>query len=164
MSRDRVEFPNSRVLSIAATVDRPTRYVIKYGDETHELYSTSLLIQDILLARMVYEAIVDIETAPQSTEIHRVQVHMVGEHLKAWPPGKYNMNAIATQRKPDGSNEHLEVFIDGLAASRNAYDPRVQQLLMGIFGYLRNASTVLYFDATFDEDKVTSVTFPSKGP
>lgn len=133
--------------------------------DRERIVSSSTLIQNILLTALLSGAEpVKVEFVLPSNEIARVYPFALGHSPKVIFYGDYNVSRIATQRKPNGTDEHLEVFLKKVGASEekayNVYDPFLQQLLIAAFS--SKGPVPLRVDAQFDGNKIFTVTLGEK--
>jgi hypothetical protein len=156
------------VTAVSATLGGPTTFLVavKGAAARQQVVSSSLLIQNVLLPALLSGATeVGLELVPGSNVIRRVDPFAPGAGAKADQfEGGFVVSRIATQRKTDGTGEHLEVFVkkDGSDDEKayNVFDPSLQQVLLAAFrGYGKKALRV---DLKFDGDDIVTVTLGAK--
>ena len=127
----------SRVALITAELDKPSTFVLESPDPP--LFSSSLLIQRVLLSAFLTHAQVEIELVDASREIKRVRPFEPASEHPTERPGPDRVSRIATQRNVHGE-DHLEVFLiqgHGGEKAFNVSDPFLQQLLTTAFDATR---------------------------
>jgi hypothetical protein len=123
----------SRVALITAELGKPSTLVLESSAQT--FFTSSLLIQRVLLSAFLARAAVEIDLVDGSKEIKRVHPFDPGGEQVPHPPQPDRVSRIATQRKADGK-DHLEVFLirsQGSEQAFNVFDPLLQQLLTTAF-------------------------------
>lgn len=165
--------PERSVLkAISATVGGSSTFVIDKGDGPDHLEcytSSSALIQLALIPALLTGADpVQIDTEATTRVIKRVHPYSRGTRPPYPFVGNYWVSRIATQRGPDGTNEHLEVFlkhkVTGDQTNYNVYEPSLQQLLIAAFGFSANnpdrpePGGLAYIDVQFDGSDIAAVT------
>jgi len=121
---------------VTAEVGQPTTFV--FDGSGQKYYSSSTLIQRVLLSAFFKRAKVEIDLVENSNEIQRVHPFDPG-NPQPGPAGPDRVSRTATQRNPDG-NEHLEVFLVRGAGGEdqfNVFDPLLQQLFTSVFDATR---------------------------
>jgi hypothetical protein len=171
--RAQSEVPIDAIVAIRATVGQPTTIVVLSKRKTQQLVSASPLIVSALVPALLSGSKnfnIQLVKDTKTNEIQRVEAYALGDKPIPDPTkfaGKFFISRIATQRKPSGNDEHLEVFLKTPGGEEekqfNAFDPAVQQVLIGGFRGVPNKQ--LLIDVVTDADKVTAVTlgkFPGK--
>jgi hypothetical protein len=155
-----------RIVAIGASVGGPSIFVIAPGptpaDRQQAISSRSLMQKTLLPALLTGSNPVTVELEPGSTVIKRVDPFAIGAHPPRAFYGDYTVSRIATQRKPDGTDEHLEVFLKKVGqpneTTYNVYDPLVQQLLIAAFDGARGpAAMPVRVDVTLDGNDIATV-------
>jgi hypothetical protein len=157
------------IVTVSATVGGPSTFVIsgKAGPGERAV-SSSLVIQNTLLPALLSGAKpVQLDMEPGTNVIKRVNPFMLGKDPPPLFYGDYNVSRVATQRKPDGTGEHLEVFLKKINGSDektyNVYDPFLQQLLIAAFRSADGGATkLLPVDVQFDGNEIVTVTLGMK--
>jgi hypothetical protein len=175
--RAETEVTIDAILAIRATAGQPTTFLVlpKGQTQTDTFFSKSPLIASTLVPALLSGSNnFNIDLVKGSKEIQRVEAYALGDKVIPDPnkfPGKFFISRIATQKKSDGTDEHLEVFLKAPGGSDekqfNVFDPAVQQVLIGAFRSVGPAvqKKQLLIDVVTTDDKVTSVTlgkFPGK--
>jgi hypothetical protein len=135
--------------------------VIDSGRARERVVSSSLLILEALLPALISGAQpVEVELVPGTIVINRVTPFAPGPGPAVVFDGEYTVSRIATQRKPDGSDEHLEVFLKKKGSQEekayNVFDPFLQQILIAAFGMRANPPLILVA-VYFDGDEIATV-------
>ena len=103
-----------------------------------------------------------VDLVPNKSEIHRVNPFARGLGVNVQFEGEYLVSRIATQRKDDGSEEHLEVFLkqksSGEEKAYNVFDPFLQCILVAGFGVAMPPPLDASIDVTFDNEQIRTVT------
>lgn len=153
-----------QVMAIGATVGGPSTFVIAPMNaiDRERAISSSALIQDALIPALLTGARpVQLELVTGSNVVKRVPAYALGTGSGGRFYGNYNVSRIATQRKPDGTDEHLEVFLveNGQPPEKtyNVYDPLLQQLLIAAFKSKDHAGEPLRVDVQFQDDEIVTV-------
>jgi len=153
------------VVAISATAGGPTTFVFagKEAGEPDRVVSSSLLIQSTLLPALLTGAKpVVVDLLPKSNVIRRVTPFAPGNGPTIRFEGDYLVSRIATQRKTDGTDEHLEVFLKKAGGdeekAHNVSDRFLQQMLIAAF---RKDGLV---DVQFDGGDIATVTLGQKLP
>lgn len=67
---------------------------------------------------------------------------------------------LATQRMPNGRDEHLEVFLvekEQREKAYSVYDPLLQHLLAAVFAQIGASKQVASLDVEFDGDEIAAL-------
>jgi hypothetical protein len=150
------------VVTISAKLRGPTTFVITRKDAPGRdvVKSSSLLIQNTLLPALLTGAKVEVDLASNKKEIYRVTPFAPGNAPKVKFGGDYQVSRIATQRREDGTGEHLEVFLKKSGSEEekayNVYDSFLQQMLIAAF---RKGERV---DVQLDAGEIATVTLGEK--
>ncbi len=141
-----------RVWAIGASVGGPSTVVLLEAGEkqTHVRTSRALIQQALLPALMTGAKTVTVDLEPGSSVIQRVEAYAIAHPPMPGPfYGEYYVSRIATQRKEDGTAEHLEVFLkkNDVETTYNIYEPLLQQLFIAAF---QGGRIPVKVDVTFD--------------
>ncbi len=118
------------------------RAIVVIGDQDKKRdteYTTSnLLIEAAFLPALLTGATVDqVITVAHTNELQRVYAYGSGKKPLVKFAGNYVVSRIATQRRDDGTDEHLEVFLvpslGGKETQFNVHDPLIQQVFLAAF-------------------------------
>jgi hypothetical protein len=146
------------VKAITVATGGPSTFVLKNETSGYELsMSSNLLIQQLLLDAYFTGASVSIEYVSGTKVVRRVLPFEVGNGPDVFPPNKYRVSRLATQRMPNGRDEHLEVFlVDGEQPEKpyNIYDPFLQQMLVAAFAQIRVNKDAASLDVQFDGEDI----------
>jgi hypothetical protein len=157
----------TRVVAITATRGGPSAFAIDSGNRIERVVSSSVLILETLLPALLSGASpVNVELVLDTIVINRVTPFALGNGPEVPLEGEYTVSRIATQRKPDGTDEHLEAFLkknDPEEKAYNVYDPFLQHILIAAFGIGRNGTIVPRVDVKFDGDEIVTVTLGGRG-
>jgi hypothetical protein len=152
------------VKAITATVGGPSTFALSKENETELALSSSALVQRLLLEAFFTGARVEVELVPGSNVVRRVLPFEAGKGLAPVPSNEYRVSRLATQRMPDGRDEHLEVFLvkgQDPEKAYNVYDQLLQQMLEAAFGRVRTPPVpVLYVE--FDGDNIAMLRVGAK--
>ena len=154
------------VVAISATLGGPITFVIASRDppDRELVVSASLVIQNALLPALLSGAKpVQLDLVPETNVIKRVNAFALGALPANGFSGDYNVSRIATQCKPDGTDEHLEVFLkkigDNEEKAYNVDDPFLRQILIAAFRSIGPPPGLpLRVDVQFDGDEIVTVT------
>ena len=150
-------------MTITATRGGPSEFVIDSGNTRESVVSSSILILETLLPALASDAKpVEVELAPGTIVINRVTPFAIGNGPEVPFEGEYTVSRIATQRKPNGSDEHLEVFLKKKGSQDekacNVYDPVLQCILIAAFGVPTSPPVTTWVDVKFDGEEIATVT------
>ncbi|MFO0976427.1 MAG: hypothetical protein U0996_08520 [Planctomycetaceae bacterium] len=127
------------IISISVSIGRPATFVVRSSEESElERFTTSrlLILQTLIPALFNRDTTVKLDKVEGSNVIQRVQAFSIGTDSSR-RSGLFMVTRIATQRKPNGEDEHLEVFVtkDGEDGEKayNVFDPMLQTLLIAAF-------------------------------
>jgi hypothetical protein len=155
------------VHTISATAGKPTTFVVTLKDSSKvvKAVSSSLLIEDVLLPALLSGAKVEVEVVPDTHEIKRVDPFAPGKGpVPGMFDGEYLVSRIATQRKDDGTGEHLEAFVKKVGSKEekayNVYDPSLQHVLIAALQPENNKDVRV--DLKFDGEEIVTVTLGQK--
>src|SRR4029453_11799758 len=98
----------SRVALITAELSKPSTVVLESSAQA--FFTSSLLIQRVLLSAFLARAAVEIDLVDGSKEIKRVHPFEPASEHAPRLPGPDRVSRIATQRNAEGQ-DHLEVFL-----------------------------------------------------
>jgi hypothetical protein len=163
----RAEEPVVKAINASETLGAPSIIVVTpQGTPGSRLKSSSPLIQNTLLPALLSGAAVKIILQENSNNvIHRVEPFALGHVTKVVFDGDYYVSRIATQRKKDGTDEHLEVFLkkigDKSETAYNVYNPLLQQLLIAAFSG-SHGPVPLRVDVKFDGKNIVTATLGEK--
>jgi hypothetical protein len=151
-----------RVSAITATVGGPTIIALSKNAFTSDwVLSHSIFVQRLLLDAFFTGASVEIELVPGSGNVvRRVLPFEVGKGSGPFAPGEYRVSRLATQQKPDGQDEHLEVFlVKGKDPEKayNVYDQLLQQLLEASFGHAAMSLVPEPLHVEFDGTEIATI-------
>jgi len=159
------------VKTISATVGGPSTFLVasEKASKREQIVSSSTLIQNALLPALLSGAKLEqLVLVPGSNVIARVYAFALVEGPSPIFYGDYEVSRIATQRKPNGTGEHLEAFLKKIGEKEektyNVYDPSLQQLLIAAFSakaYIKPPN-VPRVDVQFDGDEIVTVTLGEK--
>jgi hypothetical protein len=157
------------VYTISAIAGGPTTFVVTLKDSPTRVQavSSSLIIEDALLPALLSGAKVNVDLVPGLHVIQRVNAFAPGKGPAPGAfDGDYVVSRIATQRKADGTGEHLEAFVkkDGSDDEKqyNVYDPFVQHIL--IAAVQPEGTEPRRVDLRFDDKDIVAVTLGQKLP
>jgi hypothetical protein len=110
---------------------------------------------------------VNIDRVKSSNVVQRVQAFSLGELPAVAVFGDYRVSRIATQRMPNGQDEHLEVFVTKRGEKEekayNVYDPMLQALLIAAFqANDKKPGQKWYVDLQFDGNEIVTATLGEK--
>jgi len=128
---------SSRIAVIAAELGKPVTFVFESSAQT--FYSSSALIQRVLLSAFLAHARVEIDLVDDSRAIKRAHPFDPERTGPAPSGGPDRVSRIATQRNQDGE-DHLEVFLirgQNPEQAFNVFDESLQQLLTTAFDATR---------------------------
>jgi hypothetical protein len=153
----------TRVVAITATRGGPSAFVIDSGNSRERVVSSSILVLETLLPALLSGSKpVKTELVPGTIVINRVTPFALGKGPEVPFEGEYTVSRIATQRKPDGTDEHLEVFLKKKGSDEekayNVSDPFLQHILIAAFGVGRNGPTAPRVDVHFAGEDIATVT------
>jgi len=159
------------VKTIRATVGGPSTFLVtsEKAGKREQIVSSSAIIQNALLPALLSGAKLDqLVLVPGSNVIARVYAFELVEGPAPIFYGGYEVTRIATQRKPNGTDEHLEAFLKKIDEKEektyNVYDPLLQQILIAAFSaktYMKPPN-VPRVDVQLDGDEIVTVTFGEK--
>jgi hypothetical protein len=147
-------------MSVLAVAGGPTTFVLARNSPDREFaQSCSVLVQGVLVSALLNDAPVSLDLVEGSTAIKRVNPIDAGRGFRN-AFGEYRVVRLATQRAPDGRDEHLEAFVQkgaGSAEAFNVYDPLLQQLLIAAFSAASSGPETPVVDIRFDGKAIVSV-------
>ncbi|HEX3125699.1 MAG TPA: hypothetical protein VH394_00055, partial [Thermoanaerobaculia bacterium] len=121
------------VKTIGATVGGPSTFLVasEKASKREQVVSSSTLIQNALLPALLFGAKLEqLVLVPGSNVIARVYAFALVDGPSPIFYGDYEVTRIATQRKPSGTDEHLEAFLKKIGEQEektyNVYDPLLQ--------------------------------------
>jgi hypothetical protein len=151
----------TRVVAITAARGRPSAFVIDSGAGVERVESSSILVLETLLPALLTGAKpVKVDLGPGTLVINRVTPFALGKGREVFFAGEFTVTRVATQRKPDGTDEHLEVFLMKTGSPEkayNVYDPFLQVILIAAFGLGTNGPTAPHVDVKFEGEDIASV-------
>jgi hypothetical protein len=164
--RPTVNGVESRVVTISATLGGPSTFAIDSEERIVNVVSSSILILDTLLPALTTGAKSGkVELVPGTNVIKRVNPYAVGSRPSVRFAGDYTVSRMATQRKPNGSDEHLEVFVKMNQSEKafNVYDPFLQHILIAAFGIQSSPDGAL-IDIELDGEEIAKVMLGQANP
>jgi len=131
------------------------------------LVSSSPIIQSALLTALLSGAPVTVQLEENSPdEIQRVEAFKIGNKSKVKFQGEYYVSRIATQRKGNTKDDHLEVFIkkdgDKFETQKNVFNTLVQQVLVAAFAAGKGQPLPPKVDIKFVNEEIATVTLGEK--
>lgn len=126
-----------RVLNISVVVDAP--FTVHLEDRlsgVRKVWSSSPVILRTLLSALMTDSVIEVEMAVNDPNmIHRVHPFLNANGLIE-STGEFMVRRIATQSGANGTDEHLEIFLQkdgGNEKSYNVFNLHMQQLFVAAF-------------------------------
>jgi len=159
------------VKTISATVGGPSTFSItsETTGKRERVLSNSTLIQNAFIPALLSGAhFNELVVVPGSNVIARVYAYELGRSRNPIFSGDYEVTRIATQRMPNGKDEHLEAFLKKRNEKDekvyNVYDASLQQLIIAAFNAKSYIAlpNVPRLDVQFDGEQIVTVTLGEK--
>jgi hypothetical protein len=158
-----------KVVAISASVGGPATIVIQprnAPDRERVTTSRLVIVQSLVPALLTGARPVNIDRVEGSNVVRRVQAYSLGVGLAKVVFGDYRVSRIATQRMPNGEDEHLEVFVTKRGEKEekayNVYDPMLQALLIAAFQANEKNLPEWSVDLQLDGNDIVTVTLGEK--